>query len=383
MPKKSTGYYFDQKSGRYKIDKLIGNQRIRYLTRWGKGETSEVERELAHHIDRLHRVKMYGERIPRQFREAAVRYLILNQHQRQIAEVEGLLRRLDPFIGDVFIHELHGEHPEVLRFVASKQREGCKTKTINAYLEIVRRVLRTAEDWRDDATGLTWLERAPKIKLPPVKDARPPRPLSWESQSRLLQALPEHQQELALFFINTGVRKKEALLLQWDWEVALPTGQNGFLLPDWLTKNGRERFVPLNSLAKGVIDRQRGKHSDRVFTYGGQPLATVNNTSFQRIRSELGIDVRIHDYRHTFGHRLRVAGVDEEMRATLLGHASGSITTHYSVESLDMLFEAVERLTVPQKDSPTVIMLSDYKGRVDQGFSKSPKSPHQGFESSC
>jgi integrase len=40
--------------------------------------------------------------------------------------------------------------------------------------------------------------------------------------------------------------------------------------------------------------------------------------------------VRVHDLKHTFGRRLRAAGVSFEDRQDLLGHKSGRITTHYS-----------------------------------------------------
>ena len=41
-------------------------------------------------------------------------------------------------------------------------------------------------------------------------------------------------------------------------------------------------------------------------------------------------NIRAHDLKHSFGHRLREAGVSHEDRQDLLGHKSGSITTHYS-----------------------------------------------------
>ena len=38
--------------------------------------------------------------------------------------------------------------------------------------------------------------------------------------------------------------------------------------------------------------------------------------------------IRVHDLKHTFGRRLRAAGVTEEDRKVLLGHKNGSITSH-------------------------------------------------------
>lgn len=57
--------------------------------------------------------------------------------------------------------------------------------------------------------------------------------------------------------------------------------------------------------------------------------------------------VRVHDLKHTFGRRLRAAGVPFEERQDLLGHRSGSITTHYSAPDIARLLEAAERVCQP------------------------------------
>jgi hypothetical protein len=53
-------------------------------------------------------------------------------------------------------------------FIARRKADGVKTKTLNASLAVVRRILNlAASEWIDEQ-GLTWLETAPKIKLLPV-----------------------------------------------------------------------------------------------------------------------------------------------------------------------------------------------------------------------
>jgi Phage integrase family. len=54
--------------------------------------------------------------------------------------------------------------------------------------------------------------------------------------------------------------------------------------------------------------------------------------------------VRVHDLKHTFGRRLRAAGVSFEDRQDLLGHKSGRITTHYSQAELGSLIAAAEKV---------------------------------------
>ena len=56
----------------------------------------------------------------------------------------------------------------------------------------------------------------------------------------------------------------------------------------------------------------------------------MNNTAWKRIRKLVDLpQVRVHGLKHTFGRRLRAAGVSYEDRQDLLGHKSGRITTHY------------------------------------------------------
>lgn len=55
-------------------------------------------------------------------------------------------------------------------------------------------------------------------------------------------------------------------------------------------------------------------------------------------------NVRVHDLKHTFGRRLRAAGVSLEDRKDLLGHKSSEITTHYSAPEIHNLIEAAEKV---------------------------------------
>jgi integrase len=52
-----------------------------------------------------------------------------------------------------------------------------------------------------------------------------------------------------------------------------------------------------------------------VFVYRGRPIETIHNTGWQEARKRAGLTrVRVHDLKHTFGRRLRAAGVSFEDR---------------------------------------------------------------------
>lgn len=101
----------------------------------------------------------------------------------------------------------------------------------------------------------------------------------------------------------------------------------------------------LNGIARRVIEEARGNHPERVFTYDGEPVTKMYNTAWKKARTRANLkQVRVHDLRHTFGHRLRAAVVSLEDRKALLGHKSGDVTTDYSALELAKIIEYVERL---------------------------------------
>ena len=216
----------------------------------------------------------------------------------------------------------------------------------------MRQVLDAATEWRDEYNRkIVWLRSAPKIK--PLKrkeeraDARKPYPLSWEEQARLLKELPPHLERMVLFAVNTGCRDGEVCGLRWDWEIRIPTLETSvFIIPEEVTKNGEERLIVLNRVAKRVIEEVRGQHPEYVLTYQEHQVRSMNNSAWQRGWRKAGLPVTedlshgVHNLRHTFGRRLRAAGVSFEDRQDLLGHKSKRITTHYSRAEIKNLIQA-------------------------------------------
>lgn len=213
-----------------------------------------------------------------------------------------------------------------------------------------------ASEWMDEY-GLTWLLTAPKIKLLSEPDLRKPYPLSWEEQSRLLSELPYHLQQMTLFAVNTGCRDQEICNLRWEWEASIPDF-TVFIIPAKFVKNRDDRLVILNDVAKNVIEQMRGQHSEYVFTYQGKRLNRMLNSAWNRARIRAGLPtVRVHDLKHTFGRRLRAAGVSFEDRQDLLGHRSGRITTHYSAAELSNLAQAANKVCTAKESGPLLTLL--------------------------
>lgn len=109
-------------------------------------------------------------------------------------------------------------------------------------------------------------------------------------------------------------------------------------------------------MARTVIERQRGKNSEFVFTYRGKPIRRMLNSGWRSTRKAVDLAVRVHDLKHTFGRRIRSIGVSLEDRQDLLGHKSGKITTHYSAAELLNLWEAANKVCADQ-NRPTLTLL--------------------------
>ena len=115
----------------------------------------------------------------------------------------------------------------------------------------------------------------------------------------------------------------------------------------------------LNDVAWRNVESQRGKHPEFVFVYRRERkvhldkalampyrrIETMNDTAFQRRRAAIGLrGVRIHDWRHTFATRLKAAGIHEEDRDLLLGHASGDISELYGDAEIARLVDLANQV---------------------------------------
>lgn len=336
------------------IDKQIFGQRIRESAYTKSLE--EAEKFVVKRIETLRQIILYGARPKRKFREAATKYLLENQHKRSIQADADQLKNLDHYIGDISLESVH--IGALQAFIEARKKANKKNRTINYGLQVVRRILNlAASEWMDD-NGLMWLNSAPKIKLLPINDARKPYPLSWEEQEKLFEELPLHLQKMALFAVNTGCRDHEICFLKWEWELKIPELDTSvFVIPGSAVKNGEDRLVVLNKYAQSTINEVRGIHPVYVFTYKNQPILRMLNSAWKKAREKTKLPVRVHDLKHTFGRRLRAAGVSFEDRQDLLGHKSGRITTHYSAAELGNLIAAANKVCKNEQNltSPTLL----------------------------
>lgn len=138
----------------------------------------------------------------------------------------------------------------------------------------------------------------------------------------------------------------------------------------------RERIIVCNSVAQSIVDAQRGLHEERVFTFfravkkpGKVPkhkaTDSMNNTAWQNACDAAGLDIRLHDLRHTVGMRLREAGVSERTQDEILWHSKGTMTNHYAVAQVREIYDALELIKEPTGHE-SVNVLALVRGQVPQ-----------------
>jgi integrase len=356
-----------RRKGIWHIDKHIGGRRV--CESIGSARLDEAERYVSRLVEESRQASVYGVRPSRTFEEAAAKFVLENQAKRSLHDDIGRLQGLLPWIGDIAIDKIHMGTLQL--WIAHRRKSGIATGTINHGLQVIRRILNLASGEGMDEQGLTWLAAPAKIKLIPDHDKRLPYPMNWEEQTRFFRELPAYLADMALFAVNTGCRDGEICGLRWDWEVQVPElATTVFIVPGSRVKNGEERLVVLNRIAASVVDARRGVHPLHVFTYRGHPIRCMLNRSWRKVRTRVGLpQVRVHDLKHTFGRRLRAAGVSFEDRQDLLGHRSGRITTHYSAAELSRLIEAANRVCERDGQRPELVVL---RGSVQLDSRKIP-----------
>jgi integrase len=348
------------RSGERTVNKQYKGERV--FARLGKVSQDSAEvwlraRQAEVDARREHELREGAEQL---FAAAAQKYLIECKQRgvRTLDVTSYHVTILLPYIGSLPLRDVCNDALE--GFKDERAAEGAKNATINRSLEVVRTVLnRATRVWRTH--GKPWLLSSPLIEmLDERQQRRPPYPITWSEQAELMKHLPAHLQRMVLFALNCGARDDNVCRLQWAWERKVPELERSvFVIPAAEFKGQRPHVLILNDVATRIVEECRGDHDEFVFVWRRErvkniedepvmpyrPVHTMNNTAFQNARRAAKLErARVHDLRHTFGQRLREAGVTEEDRALLLGHALTGMPQHYATATIARLVEAANKV---------------------------------------
>lgn len=362
MGKKTSGVYAD-KDGTWQVDKLYKGERIRAR---GFASFEEADAWLATRLAELRQVKLLGHRPERNFDQTAAYYLQQNAKKISLTSEMYHLTSVMPYIGHLAISEIDDKALE--QYVTDRLNAGIAHKTINLTLGAIRLILNlAATSWKHD-NNMHWLDKAPTLTMLPLEGfQRAPMPISWDEQSRLLDALPSHLKPMALFTLNTCIRDDVVCNLQWSWEVR-PKGLpfSVFEVPkEHVKRQKTSRLLVCNSVAMSILESVRGMHPTHVFVYRRErvknfdkpatmpyrPIKGVSNTAWETARAKAGLgDLHFHDLRHTASTRLNAQKVSQMAISEILWHGKKNVTEHYQAALIMEMHDALELISKPTND---------------------------------
>jgi integrase len=289
---------------------------------------------------------VFGPRVSRRFSEAAVSYIeTVRPGRTQTQAIIGYSRR-DGTIGRCLIDDFGSmmvsaiDQATVDRIARERFADASPATIQRDFLTPLIAILTFAAERK-------WCDR-PHLWRPKTPRGRS-RWATREEAERIISAAPPHLQLLLAFLILTGARMGEAVSLQWA-DISLAERWCVFRE----TKNGEDRGVPLHHALVRLLDDMAGDRQGNVFlTNKDEPYAEREGgghikTAWRATLRRAGIaDLRPHDLRHTFSTWLTMAGVHEQVRDEIMGHASTSMGRRYSHIPRTSLLEAIDRLPAP------------------------------------
>jgi integrase len=203
-------------------------------------------------------------------------------------------------------------------------------------------------------------------------------PDDWQSVLEYLRNHSSWALAPLTVLITTGIRRSELCGLRWsdvDFERSLLLLQRSFHLisgqpvySDLKTKRSRRAVALDSSTVELLKDHhedltrsmalfgRRVRKSDAVF---GRPDGTpfppdTYSGLWKRIRSALGITVRLHDLRHSSATMLLAAGVPVQLVSARLGHSTAGFTLSTYAHSLPGQQEAAAEALSEMLNSGTL-----------------------------
>ena len=123
--------------------------------------------------------------------------------------------------------------------------------------------------------------------IPMLKE--PAKRVRWITRDQtevLIGLLPDHQQPMMRFALETGLRRSNVTHL--EWSQVNPERRMAWIHPDQ-TKAEKAIGVPLSNEAVVILRGQVGKHSLWVFPYRGKPVTQTATKAWREAVRAAGI----------------------------------------------------------------------------------------------
>jgi integrase len=243
-----------------------------------------------------------------------------------------LLKNLMAGFGDFYLDEITDYDCErhKRKRINQKTRKGDKqvaTTSINRELGLLRNILNRAVTWG-------YLSFNPIKKIEFFKEEPKERILTRGEMSKLLAIARPPLKDIVQVALNTGMRKREILDLEWtqvNIEERFVTLKK--------TKSRKIRRVPLNKVMVKLFSRLHTENGTNKFVFPnpgtGIPYTCIH-TTWKNLLRKVGLeDVRFHDLRHCFATYALLKGGDLISLKETLGHSDISTTSRYTKAMLE------------------------------------------------
>lgn len=220
---------------------------------------------------------------------------------------------------------------DIVAFLENLAAQGYSSKTIKDQFSVVKMIFRHAMQKAYINTDPTLYVDIPKGS---AKKTR--RELSKDDVRIIEQHVCDSTMSLfAYFLLYTGLRKSEALALQWkdidfnnkaihvSKSIYYKGNQPHIKKPK--TEAGIRDVILLDNLASKL--KKGSSDDDFVFTYNGKPMTLFKYTNeWNKYIRTIEIEFTAHQLRHTFATILFEAGIKEKDAQYLMGHSDISTT---------------------------------------------------------
>lgn len=242
------------------------------------------------------------------------------------------------------------------------------TSTKAKHLALMKAILRAAErDWK-------WLEKAPVIKIPAVRNKRV-RWLEKDEAKRLIDECPEPLKSVVKFALATGLRRSNIINLEWQ-QIDMQR-RVAWVNPED-SKSNRAIGVALNDTACKVLRDQIGNHHKFVFVHtkagrrsdgsvtpAVRKMRVDDGRAWKSACKRAGIeDFRFHDLRHTWASWLIQSGVPLSVLQEMGGWESIEMVRRYAHLAPNHLTEHAKQIdSIFNDDVPNM----SHEGNMEAG----------------
>ena len=250
------------------------------------------------------------------------------------------------FFGKLPIDQISAAQVEKFKMVRFGKVSAASTnRDLAALRNMMNFAIRQGYVMRNPVKGIKFLDEGPGIM----------RIVSHEEQQQYLAAANPLLRDIASLMAETGMRPQEVFTIRRDnvhlsgRYIFIPKGKTSFA----------RRNIPLTDAAWSILERRMRKASSNfkgiapssscwLFPHHrqpDQPMTTIQKAHEEALqKARLEPRFRLYDFRHTFGSRSAMAGVDLATLKELLGHSNLSMTMRYVHPTPEHKREALRKL---------------------------------------